>query len=159
MIDTSELDNFAAKLQAMSSDAKPYFNLSLEEAGEKFLDLVQANIQAAENVDFGKLLASFKRGGSGNIFQKGDLEITIGSSIIYAKWVDQGHKQKPGRFVPGVFEGKHFRYRAGAKTGIVLKQNFVKGSKFFENSVEDFKDMMPDIFARSVEQFISRYFS
>lgn len=158
MIDTSGLDSFAAKLQAMSRDAKPYFNKALEEAGELFLDLAQANLIAAENVDFGKLLASLQKGGPGNIFQRGNLEITIGTSVFYAKWVDQGHRQQPGRFVPGVFEGKHFRYRAGAKTGIVLKQSFVKGSKFFQNSVDDFGDMMPEIFRTSIEQFMSRYF-
>ena len=46
MIDVSELEAFARKCEAMQADLKPYAGKTLEEIGEEFLDIVQAQIQA-----------------------------------------------------------------------------------------------------------------
>lgn len=51
MIDVSELEAFARKCEAMQADLKPYAGKTLEEIGEEFLDIVQAQIQGAHNVD------------------------------------------------------------------------------------------------------------
>lgn len=51
MIDVSELESFARKCEAMQADLKPYAGKTLEEIGEEFLDIVQAQIQGAHNVD------------------------------------------------------------------------------------------------------------
>ena len=69
MIDVSELEAFARKCEAMQADLKPYAGKTLEEIGEEFLDIVQAQIQGAHNVDKGTLFGSFTKGGAGNIFQ------------------------------------------------------------------------------------------
>ena len=54
MIDVSELEAFARKCEAMQADLKPYAGKTLEEIGEEFLDIVQAQIQGTHNVDKGK---------------------------------------------------------------------------------------------------------
>lgn len=160
MIDVSQLENFARQCEAASADLKPYAGQVLDEVGEKFLDIVQAAIQGAGNVDKGKLLASFTKGGGGNIYvlNTGGLTLTIGTSVEYAKWVNDGHRQKPGRFVPGVWEGNYFRYVPGAKTGMVLKASFVQGSHFFDKSVQVLERMFPEMTDRAFEQFFRRYF-
>lgn len=161
MMDVFELEEFARRCEACKADLKPYAAKTLDEIGEEFLDIVQANIQGADNVDTGKLLASFTKGGAGNIYQldMGGLTLTIGTSIYYANWVNKGHRQQPGRFVPGVWEGKHFRYMPGAKTGMVLKASFVKGSFFFDRAIDTLRGMFPDMVDKSFEQFFARYFS
>lgn len=159
MMDVSELNEFARKIEACRNDLVPYAEKVLEEIGEEFLDLVQAEIQGNQNVDRGKLLASFTKGGAGNIYQLGGLSLTIGSSVEYAKFVNDGHRQQPGRFVPGVWEGSHFRYIPGAKTGMVLKASFVPGSHFFDKSEDAFEIMAPQLAQKAFQQFFARYFS
>lgn len=161
MIDVSELEAFARKCEAMQADLKPYAGKTLEEIGEEFLDIVQAQIQGAHNVDKGTLLGSFTKGGAGNIFQldMGALTLTIGTDVYYAKWVNKGHGQQPGRFIPGIWEGSHFRYIPGAKTGMALKASAVRGSHFFDKSAEVLERMFPEMAQSAFEQFFNRYFS
>lgn len=160
MIDASELDAFARGIEAAMADLKPYASKVLEEAGEEFLNIVQGAIESAGNVDKGKLLASFTKGGSGNIWELnlGGLTLTIGTNVEYAQWVNDGHRQSPGRFIPGFWEGGHFRYSPGAKSGMVLKASFVAGSHFFDKSVQVLERMFPQMADKAFEQFFQRYF-
>lgn len=160
MIDASELDAFARGIEAAMADLKPYAGKVLEEAGEEFLNIVQGAIESAGNVDKGKLLASFTKGGSGNIWELnlGGLTLTIGTNVEYAQWVNDGHRQSPGRFIPGFWEGGHFRYSPGAKSGMVLKASFVAGSHFFDKSVQVLERMFPQMADKAFEQFFQRYF-
>lgn len=160
MIDVSQLESFARSCEAAAADLKPYAGEILEDAGEEFLDIVQPAIQSAGNVDKGKLLASFTKGGAGNIWElnTGGLTLTIGTNVEYAKWVNDGHRQQPGRFIPGFWEGNHFRYSPGAKSGMVLKASFVAGSHFFDKSVQVLERMFPEMAENAFRQFFRRYF-
>lgn len=159
-VDLGDLDRFTRKCRAAAADLKPYAGKVLEEAGEEFLNIVQETIENAGNVDTGKLLASFTKGGSGNIWRLnlGGLTLTVGTNVDYARYVNDGHRQQPGRFVPGVWDGSHFRYVPGANTGMVLKASFVKGSHFFDKSVQVLERMFPEVANRAFEQFFRRYF-
>ena len=64
-----------------------------------------------------------------------DSEIVIRSPAFYAGWVNYGHSQQPGRFIPGNWQGGKFRYNRNAKTGMVLKKSHVAGKKFVEASI------------------------
>lgn len=160
MIDVSGLEEFARKCEAARQELKPYAAKTLDEIGNKFLGMVQSNIMAAGNVDTRLLLSSFSRGSSNGIYDldMGALTLTIGTNVEYAKWVNEDHPQQPGRFIPGVWERKRFRYIPGAKTGMVLKASKVTGSKFFDNAVEALEDMFPGLVDRSFQQFFQRYF-
>lgn len=160
MIDVSELENFAKNCEAAAVDLKSYAGKILEEAGEEFLDIVQSYIESLDNVDTGKLLASFTKGASGNIWELNlsGLTLTIGTNVKYAKWVNDGHRQKPGKFIPGFWEGNHFRYSPGAKSGMVLKASFVAGSHYFDKSVQVLERMFPNMADKAFEQFFRRYF-
>ena len=62
-------------------------------------------------------------------------EVTLVNRAIYALWVNDGHKQRPGRFIPGYWEGNHFRYDPNADGGMVLKKPWVQGRFFVEKSI------------------------
>lgn len=57
-----------------------------------------------------------------------------GKKVNYAAAVEYGHKQTPGRFVPGEWRGNRFIYNPNSKTGMVLKKSFVNGSHYMENA-------------------------
>lgn len=160
MIDISQLEDFARRCEAARADLKPYAGKALEETGEEFLTIVQMAIQELGNVDTGKLMASFTKGADGNIWELNadGLTLTIGTNVEYAKWVDIGHRQTPGRFIPGYWDGKHFRYDPGAKTGMILKASFAKGSHYFSRSVGTLRRMLPEMMETSFGQFFRRYF-
>lgn len=160
MIDTSQLDALATKFASASGDLKAFAGDVLDDAGEEFLDICQDEIMAAGNVDTRLLLSSFSKGGSNNIYQLdlGALKLTIGTSVEYAKYVNDGHRQRPGRFVPGVWSGSKFHYSPGAKTGMVLRASFVPGSHFFDKAVETLEAMFPDMAKGQFEQWFNSYF-
>ena len=73
-------------------------------------------------------------------------EIHIKSPAKYAGWVNDGHPQQPGRFIPGSWQGNKFRYNPKAKGGMVLKKSYVKGQKFVEKSIEATSQRIPEFF-------------
>lgn len=160
MIDTSQLDAFARSVEAAAADLPQYTRRFLEERGEEFLDIVQMAIEDAGNIDTGKLLGAFVKGGDGNIWtmDAGGFSLTIGTNVKYAQWVNDGHRQKPGRFIPGYWQGEHFRYNPGASTGMVLKASFVTGSHYFDRSIQVLEGIFPKRAKESLRQFLERYF-
>lgn len=161
MTEYSELKQFAKQFEAASKAAKPFMATILEDIGEEFLDIVQDEIMRAENVDTRTLLSSFSRGSPNNVFEldAGALTLTIGTSVEYASYINRGHKQTPGRFIPGVWNGNGvFRYQPGAKTGMVLKAKKVKGSRYFDKSVRVLKKMINSQAEKRFEDFFDKYF-
>ena len=65
-----------------------------------------------------------------------DTEVVIRSPAKYAGYVNYGHSQQPGRFIPGTWQGDKFRYNPKAKTGMVLKKSHVSGKHFVEASIK-----------------------
>ena len=75
-----------------------------------------------------------------------DTEIHVKSPAYYAGWVNDGHSQQPGRFIPGSWTGGKFRYSRGAKTGMVLKKSHVSGKHFVEASINATKPRIKEFF-------------
>lgn len=67
-------------------------------------------------------------------------EVYLVNSTMYATWVNDGHRQKPGRFIPGHFIGGRFYYDRTANGGMVLKAPFVKGRFFVEKGILDLEN-------------------
>ena len=65
--------------------------------------------------------------------------IMINNGVFYASYVEYGHRQTPGRYVPAI--GKR------------LKRSFVEGKKMLEISVQELERDSPAI----VEQKIQRW--
>jgi len=161
MIDTSDLAAWISKVEACKADLKPTAEDALEEIGEKFLDLVQEEIMSAGNVDTRLMLSSFKRGGANNIWELdgGALTVTVGSALEYAAYVNDGHLQQPGRFIPGAFDGNGtFRYVPGAKGGMILKASYVPGSHYFDKAVFRMEGETDRIAQEWFDALFARYF-
>jgi len=67
-------------------------------------------------------------------------EVLLVNPTEYATWVNDGHRQKPGRFIPGHFIGGRFYYDPTADGGMVLKKPFVKGRLFVEKGILDLQN-------------------
>ena len=160
MIEISGLKEFEQKCNRASQDLKPFAGECLQEAGEEFLDIVQDEIMAAGNLDTRLLLSSFSRGGADNVWELdfGGLTLTIGTRVKYAAYVNDGHRQTPGRFVPGAWSGDRFTYIPGAKTGMVLKASFVPGSHYFDKASATAERMLPKVIEAKLQAWLQRYF-
>ena len=159
MIDVSELEGMARKFGEASGRLRPFMGGVLEEAGDEFLEIVQDEIMRAQNVDTRLMLDSFSRGSGYNVFELdlGGLRLTVGTRVEYAKWVNSGHSQRPGRFVPGIWRGGRFFYTPGAKTGMVLKASRVDGSGFFDKAAETLRRLFPQIAGARFQGSVDRY--
>ena len=67
-------------------------------------------------------------------------EILLVNPTEYATWVNDGHRQKPGRFIPGHFLNGRFYYDPTADGGMRLRQPFVKGREFVEKGILDLEN-------------------
>lgn len=84
-------------------------------------------------------------------------EIQIFNSLYYASYIEDGHKQQVGRFVPGVFINGRFEYQKGAKTGIVLKKPFVNGFHMCRISINRIENTMQSDFNKAFKAFKEGY--
>ena len=160
MIDVSQIEAFASKMEDAEKGVKPYMGEILDDVGEEFLDICVDAIMEAKNVDTRLLLSSFLKGSGNNIYELdlGALTLRVGTNVEYAQWVNKGHGQQPGRFIPGIWSGDKFVYTPGAKTGMVLKASFVKGSHFFDIAAGTMRDMFPVMARAHLEKYLARYF-
>jgi len=88
------------------------------------------------------------------IAEKSQSQVTIRSPAYYAGWVNDGHRQEPGRFIPGSWSGGKFRYKRGAKTGMVLKRSYVPGKKFVERSIAQVQPRIKEHFKVAIKEVL-----
>ena len=111
-----------------------YIEIATKQIAEKLHKMLIKNTP----VDFGTLQSFWQteENYSYVVERKGDVfEVTLINRALYALWVNDGHRQRPGRFIPGYWDGKHFRYDPNADGGMVLKKPWVKGRFFVEISI------------------------
>lgn len=75
------------------------------------------------------------------------------SNAFYANYVNDGHRQHVGQFVSGYFEGGKFRYDRNSKTGVLLKQPWVKGSFFVEKAMAQTKPQLERIVYKELQKW------
>lgn len=86
--------------------------------------------------------------------------ITVINNLEYASYVEYGHRQKPGRFIYGYWEGERFihvpKEEAKAKGigGMVLKAGWVEGRKMLTISVQEIERMAPALLERKISKFL-----
>jgi hypothetical protein len=143
-----------------SPDLKRQFALWLEASGFEFLDIVQDEIIRMQAVDFRRLVNSFQKGDSANVWtiKNGGLSIGIGTNVKYAKYVNDGHWLNPSgvatRWVPGNWNGDRFEYNPSSNTGMLLKQQWVEGQPYWEHAVAIFERVFSASFERKFQQWI-----
>lgn len=164
-IDMSEFKAFFGSIEkAAKGDFRKELELFLEGLGNEFLRIVQDEIIRRKVMDTRLLLASFEKDTEGSIWRLEDsgLTLEVGSSVDYAKFVEDGHWKNPKgverRFVPGYWQGDRFIYDPGAKTGMVLKQDWVEGKHYFESALRILDRMYPELLDRKLQEWLDRYF-
>lgn len=163
-IEYSALENFLNDLQNAKESWKKDLELFLEGVGMEFLKIVQNEIITKKVVDTRLLLNSFQKGGANNIFENKaeNLTITVGTNVKYASYVNDGHWTNPKgteyRWIPGVWSGDIFTYMPGAKTGMMLKQQWVEGRHYWESAIQIMEQMLPGMMEKLVDKWMSKEF-
>jgi len=180
--DMSELKQFFQQMEnAARGKFKEDFTVWLEAIGFDFLRVVQDEIKNRKVIDSRLLLDSFTKNDRGNIWRmlNSGLTLEVGTNVLYATWVEYGHTQKPGRFVPGYWEGGTFKeekiengkiipahweggkfiYDPSAESGMVLKAEKVDGKHYFKNSFDKYKTTFETSAERKLQQWINDYFT
>ncbi|TXR94766.1 HK97 gp10 family phage protein [Bacillus sp. SH7-1] len=154
-ITTRGFREFSAKLNRMASGLDRNVALWLEASGFQFLEEVQNQIISLAVVDTRLLLNSFTKGDGENVWRSSDggLILDVGTSVSYAKVVNNGHQQVR-RFVPGRWEGHNFEYDPHAPTGMMLTAKFIEGRPYWDNAVAIYERMFQRSFDRQFKQWV-----
>ena len=164
-INFGDLESFLARIrQASRGDFEKEMKLFLESLGTEFLRLVQDEIIRRDVTDTRLLLHSFTQGDKDNVWisSNNGLTLEVGTNLEYAAFVNDGHwtckKGEKSRFVPGTWQGDHFIYNKNADTGMVLKQQWVEGAKYWEEALRLFEYMYPELLAKKFDKWLRKYF-
>lgn len=160
-IDMSEFKEFFGSLErAAKGEFRKELELYLEGVGFDFLRVVQDEIVRKKVMDTRLLLASFQKGSKENVWEltDGGLTLEVGTNVEYAKWVENGHKQQPGRFVPGYWEGDRFIYDPKADGGMVLKQKHINGKHYFDSALRIYNKIFQASLEVKMQEWLDRYF-
>ena len=124
----------AASKKAAKGDFRKEFELFLEGLGNEFLRILQDEIIRRQVLDSRQLLASFEKGGDGNVWEltDGGLTLEVGTNVDYASYVNDGHWKncywRRATLGAGHWEGDRFIYDPAEKSsGMLLTQGWVKG--------------------------------
>ncbi|MGG0706766.1 HK97 gp10 family phage protein [Bacillus paramobilis] len=155
-ITTRGFREFSAKLNRMASGLDRNVALWLEASGFQFLEEVQNQIISLAVVDTRLLLNSFTKGDGENVWRSSDggLTLDVGTSVSYAKVLNDGHQQVR-RFVPGRWEGHNFEYDPHAPTGMMLTAKFIEGRPYWDNAIAIYERMFQTAFDRQFRQWVN----
>jgi hypothetical protein len=160
------LDELIKKLdKAANGGLRKEMTLWLEGMGMEFLDIVQDEIIRTKTVDTRNLLNSFKKGDGDNVWElkSGGLALHVGTNLDYASYVNDGHNTisldsgKDRRWVPGYWEGDRFVYDPDAETGMLLKQQWVDGTGYWDHALVIFEKMFTKSLEKKVQQWLDTF--
>lgn len=159
------LASFVQKLKQARPGLEKELRLWMEALGEDFLQVVAEEITRRNAIDTGALLASFRRGGGGNVFELSadGLTLEVGTDVPHAALVNDGRFQNPpgvaSRFVPGRFQGSRFVHDPAAKTGLMLKQKWIEGVHFMEGALQIYEKMFPGLLEAKLQAWLDKFFT
>lgn len=164
-VDTRELKKFMKLMnKAVRKDFEREIAQWLESLGHELLRLIQDEIIRKQVVDTRLLLNSFEKGTNDNVWKASDggLTLEVGTNIEYAKYVNDGHwtnkRGQDSRFVPGEWRGDRFVYIRGHNRGMVLRQQWIEGTHYWESALRIFERMFPRALDRKVQEWLNKYF-
>ena len=164
-IDVADLKAFFGRVEsAAKGDFRKEFEMFLERLGNEFLRILQDEIVRRKVVDSRQLLASFEKGGDGNVWELTDngLTLEVGTNVDYAGYVNDGHwtntKGVARRFVPGYWEGDRFIYDPSAEGGMMLKQHWVEGKHYWESALRILDQIYPELLEAKLQEWLDSYF-
>lgn len=163
-MDYERFSAFLDRMKSAESDFAIAMKTWFEGIGFEMLRIVQDEIIRKQVMDTRLLLASFQKGHTNNVWEitDGDLSVEVGSTVNYAKHVNDGHfTTKAGqesRFVPGRWDAGRFIYDPTAKGGMVLKKKWVEGKHYWESALRIMDKILPEYLDAKLKAWISTYF-
>lgn len=167
-VDISGLTNFKRQLETLTdSQTDTFMNNATRECANWLLSLVIPRTPVGK-VHGGTLRRGWLsntanqagKGASGNISssqisdrangmsikrsKRGGYSIAIINPVSYASYVEYGHRQTPGRYVPAI--GKR------------LVKNWVEGQHFLKLSEDELKEIAPELLEELLNEFLRTVF-
>ena len=144
--DLSEFEEFANKLESLNG-----FEEHMKKAAKDISKVLLKRIKSHTPILDYDLINAWDDNKFLVTETKQGYEVLLVNKMEYATWVNDGHKQRPGRFVPGIWLGvKRFVYIKGYPRGMVLKEPWVKGRFFVEKGIVSLKN------TSAIEEIIMR---
>ena len=170
-VDTSDWDLFARKLKEARLTGYSFYRQAAHELAARLLALVIPRTQVGQDTaETGKMGGTMRRGwvcdrqsvaennpGTPSAMEmrawayslpvrhRGNTyEITVSNPVEYASYVEYGHRQQPGRFVPAI--GKR------------LKANWVDGQYMLTISEVDMLKIQPQVLERLLHEWLEGMF-
>lgn len=144
-VDISELTAFRSRLDTLTSgQVQIFLTKATKEMANRLLALVIPRTPVGNYAGGGTL----RRGWAGNNVSGmnvsrdsgGGYSITVINPVYYASYVEYGHRQTPGRYVPAI--GKR------------LVASWVEGQHFLKISEEELKGMAPEFLGNMLNEFL-----
>lgn len=167
-VDVSALKDFKQRLETLTDNqVDAFMNRAVRECANWLLSLViprtpvgkvhggtlrrgwlnntgnQAGKGAGTNVSASQITA---RANSMNVERgkRGGYSVTVTNPVYYASYVEYGHRQTPGRYVPAI--GKR------------LVKNWVEGQHFLKLSEEELREIAPEMLEELLNEFLRTVF-
>jgi HK97 gp10 family phage protein len=135
-VDISQLKAFRDKLQKLDSQKMNKFS---ESAVKELAARLLRKVKSITPTKTGELKRNWQ---VGEVNKNGDIyEIEVFNQTEYAEYVEYGHRQTPGRYVPAI--GKR------------LKNNWVKGKFMLTISTKELEADAPKIIEKKLQQFLA----
>ena len=136
--DNSQFEEFAKHVNAQVSGGqlKNEVKKSVKNVGETY----KRNAETNTPVKTGDLRRSWQL--IGPIFSGAEISIELRNSKNYASFVENGHRQAPGRYVPAI--GKR------------LKASWVPGQHFLQKATKQTSNQMPQLITPVMDNILRR---
>ena len=141
-VDTTELKAFADAIENLAGPQKEtLFHNCLNDLGNRLIALVVPRTPVGKTTQLrgGWTNAVGSPTSSGSVYS-----IEVINPTPYASYVEYGHRQSPGRFVPAI--GKR------------LKASWVEGKFFLRGAEEDLEKVAPSAVKKQVEAYLRTVF-
>ena len=86
-------------------------------------------------------------------------EVEVYNDVEYAMYVEYGHRQMTGRFVPGYWKGNKFIYDKKSETGMVLKAGWVNGRHMLQKATDSVDRQKERIIEKMLEAELKKIFN
>ena len=136
--DNSQFEEFAKHVNAQVSGGqlKNEVKKSVKNVGETY----KRNAEARTPVKTGDLRRSWEL--KGPFFSGTDISVELRNSKNYASFVENGHRQTPGRYVPAI--------------GKKLKASWVPGQHFLQKATKQTSNQIPQLITPVMDDILRR---
>lgn len=153
-VNTKQLKDFSARLESLSTTQKEvFFQQACADLGSRYLGIVipatpvGASYSGADggvSHEGGTLRRGWSASAPTQRITAHGYSVHVKNPVTYASYVEYGHRQTPGRYVPAI--GKR------------LVKSWVNGQFFVKNSEETLKGQIPPILNAMLDAYIRTVF-